>query len=169
MKKIYRVLVVFCLVIGFAGTVWAADGADKKPAGTGPAPTTVTGGSTPAAGGGFDEATTQYLKRQRSINSELVAAHREVYRYNNPDRTPKGMSITDIVDQESSARQAREQEQTARTRKADAEERIRRLEKDYQNLRQDLLKYYNGQLPKNVSDAWQTEEGYAAYLISRAK
>ncbi|OPY00092.1 MAG: hypothetical protein A4E60_02476 [Syntrophorhabdus sp. PtaB.Bin047] len=169
MMNVFRVLVILCLLMGFAGIVSAADGADKKPAGTEPAPTAVPGGSATVAGGGFDEATTQYLKKQRSINSELVAAHREVYKYNNPVKTPKGMSMADIVDQESSVREAREQEQTARNRKVDAEERIRKLEKDYQNLRQDLLKHYNGQLPKKVSDAWQTEEGYAAYLISKTK
>lgn len=169
MMNVFRVLVILCLLMGFAGIVSAADGADKKPAGTGPAPTAVPGGSAPAAGGGFDEATTQYLKKQRSINSELVAAHREVYKYNNPVKTPKGMSMADIVDQESSTRQAREQEEAARGRKADAEERIRKLEKDYENLKQELLKHHNGQLPKNVSNAWQTEEGYAAYLISKTK
>jgi len=169
MKNVFRVLVVLCLLIGFAAVVSGADGPDKKPGEAGPSSTAVKGSGAPAAGGGFDETTTQCLKKQRSINSELVAAHREVYKYNNPVKTPKGMSMADIVDQESSGREAREQEQTARSRNAEAEERIRKLEKDYQNLRQDLLKHYNGQLPKNVSDAWQTEEGYAAYLISKAK
>jgi hypothetical protein len=169
MKNVLRVFVVFCLLIGFAGALSAADSAEKKPAGTASGSTAVPGGSAPAAGGGFDEATTQYLKKQRSINSELVAAHREVYKYSNPVKTPKGMSMADIVDQESSTRQAREQEEAARGRKVDAEERIRKLEKDYENLKQELLKHHNGQLPKNVSNAWQTEEGYAAYLISKTK
>jgi hypothetical protein len=169
MKNIFRVLIVFCLVIGFAGNVLAADSADKKPGDTGPASTAIKGSGGSAAAGGFDETTTQYLKKQRSINSELVATHRELYKYNNPEKTPKGMSMADIVDQESSARQAKEQERATRNKKADAEEKIRKLEKDYENLKQDLLKHYNGQLPRNVSDAWQTEEGYAAYLISKTR
>jgi len=169
MKNVFRVLVIFCLLVGFAGNVPAADGTDKKPGDAGPASTAVKGSGGPAAGGGFDETTTQYLKKQRSINSELVATHRELYKYNNPEKTPKGMSMADIVDQENATRQAREQEQATRNKKANAEEKIRQLEKDYENLKQDLLKHYNGKLPKNVSDAWQTEEGYAAYLISKTR
>lgn len=169
MKNVFRVLVIFCLLVGFAGTVSAADGADKKPGEAGPAPTAVKGSGGPAGAGGFDDTAAQYLKKQRSINSELVATHRELYKYNNPEKTPKGMSMADIVDQESSAREAKAQEQATRSKKASAEEKIRRLEKDYENLKQDMLKHYNGQLPKNVSDAWQTEEGYAAYLISKTR
>ncbi len=166
MNRALWMLVTFFLLMWSAGYVTAADDRGKTPqAGSGPVKDKKAG----AERNGFDETAAQYLKKQRSINAELVAAHREVYKYNNPVRTPKGISMDDIVDQEGSARQAREEEQTARSKKASAEERITRLEKDIENLKQDLLKHYNGKLPKNVSDAWQTEEGYTAYLISRTK
>ncbi len=48
----------------------------------------------------FDETTTQYLKKFRSINSELVAAHQDLYRYNNPDKSNKGINLDEILNQE---------------------------------------------------------------------
>ena len=169
MKNVLWVLMVFCMLIGFAGNTFAADSKGNKAGetkqGSGPAREEKA----PAEGIMFDEATTQYLKKFRSINSELVDAHRELYKYNNPERTPQGINMGDILNQEGAAREAKEQQRATTNRKAETEEKIRSLQKDARDLKQELLKHYNGKLPKHVSDAWQTEEGYTAYKISRIK
>ena len=166
MKNALWMLIAVCLLIGSAGDVRSADGGDKKPEAS---PGPVKEETASADSNKLDGAATQYLKKQRSINSELVAAYRELHRYNNPDKTSRGVNMADIVDQESALRETRRQEQATRNKKTETEERINSLQKDVENLKQDLLKHYNGKLPKHVSDAWQTEEGYAAYLISKHK
>jgi len=169
MKNTLLALMVFCFLIGFAGNTLAAGNDGNKPEEmkSKSSPAKEEKASTETIK--FDEATTQYLKKQRSINSELVASHRELYKYNNPEKTPKGISMADIIDQESSSRETRKQEQTVNIKKIQAEEKISSLQKDVESLKQDMLRYYNGKLPKHVSDAWQTEEGYTAYLISKTK
>ena len=150
-------LIVFCLLIGSAGNTLAAES------------TPVKEEKASAENSKFDETTTQYLKKFRSINSELVAAHRELYNYNHPDNTSPGIDMAEILNQKNASREAREHEQTIRDKKNKTEERIRVLQKDAENLKLDMLKYYNGKLPKHVSDAWKNEEGYTAYLISKNK
>ncbi len=169
MKNALLVLMVFCLSIGFAGNTLGAGNDGSKPEEMKSKSSPAKEEKASTENSRFDEATTQYLKKQRSINSELVAAHRELYRYNNPERRPKGISMADIVDQESSSREAKKQEQAVNINKIKTEEKISGLQKDMDNLKQDMLKYYNGKLPKHVSDAWQTEEGYTSYLISKTK
>lgn len=169
MKNTLRVWMAFCLLIGFAGNALAADSKENKAGETQSKSGPVTGEKASAENIKFDETTTQCLKKLRSINSELVAAHRELYNYNNPEKTTKGISMADILNQESASREAKEQEQTLRSKKARTEEKISNLQKDVEKLKQDLLKHYNGELPKHVSDAWQTEEGYTAYKISKIK
>jgi len=161
MKNTLWILVVFGLLMGPAVNSPAETRDGEK--GAGPAGEQKSSSES----GKFDAATTQYLKKQRSINSDLVAAHRELYNYNNPDRSARGISMGNILDQENASREARQQEQATRGKKADAERRIDSLRKDLENLKADLLKHYNGTLPRPVSDAWQTEEGYATYLISK--
>jgi len=169
MKNALLMLIALCLLIGFADNTPAAGSEDKKTGEMKSGSTAIKEKNVPAENSKFDETTTQYLKKFRSINSELVAAHRELYRYNNPERTPKGINMADIMDQESTSREAREREQTVSGKKAGTEEKISKLQKDVENLKQDMLKHYNGKPPKHVSDAWQTEEGYTAYLISKYK
>ena len=33
----------------------------------------------------------------------------------------------------------------------------------------EVIKYYKGKLPKNVSDAWKTEQDYTEYRIAKYK
>ncbi len=169
MKNALWILLAFCLLIGFTGNAHAADSKENKAEETGSNPVPVKGEKASAEGIGFDEKTAQYLKKLRSINSQLVDAHRELYKYNNPERAPQGINMGDILNQEGAAREAKEQKQATTNRKAETEEKIRSLQKDARDLKQELLRHYNGKLPKNVSDAWQTEEGYTAYKISKIK
>ena len=163
MKNALWMLIIFCVLTGFEGNMHAADVKEEIKS----APIKDEKASTGT--GKFDETTKQYLKKLRSLNAELVATHRELHNYNNPDKSTKGINMGDILNQESASREAKKQQQTVKTKKADAEERINNLQKDVANLKIDLIKYYNGKLPKNVSDALQTEENYTAYLISRNK
>lgn len=169
MKNAFRMLIALCLLIVPVGNTFSADGEGNKTGEikqtTGP----VKEEKTPAGSSAFDETTTQYLKKFRSLNSELVAAHRDLQKYSTPERDQKSISMADLLDQQSAANEARQQKQTKMTKKAGAEEKIGKLQKEIENLKLDLIKYYNGKLPKHVSDAWRTEEGYTAYLISRIK
>ena len=171
MKDTLLILMAFALLIASAGNIHAWDGGPP-----GKAPDTASNpagdGKTPAAKSAsspFDETTTQYLKKFRAINSELVAAHRELYRYNNPDKTTKGINLEEIVNQQGAIKEAQRQEQVMQSKKASVEEKISSLKKDAGNLREDLVKYYQGNLPKNVSDAWQNEQNYTEFLISRIR
>ena len=163
MKNALLALIVFFLFIGFEFNTYAADGKEEIKS------IPVKEEKRTTETGKFDETTKQYLKKLRGLNAELVATHRELHNYNNPDKSTKGINMGDILNQESASRETKKQEQTLKSKKAEAEERISNLRKEVANLKIDLLKYYNGKLPKNVSDALQTEENYTAYLISRNK
>lgn len=169
MKNTLFGLIVLGLLIGITSNATAGDkdpgkSPDVKPSPVGQEKTPVKS----SAGSAFDETATQYLKKFRSINSEIVAAHREIYKYNNPDLSNKGVNLGEIMkNQETMARDARQKEETLRDNKARAEEKITSLQKDAESLKVDLIKQYNGKLPKNVSDAWQTEQNYTEYLISK--
>jgi hypothetical protein len=155
-KNILILIAVFACLVGFAGILPAWEGnTDKSPANTGASP--------------FDESTAQYLKKFRGINSELVAAYQELNRYNNPDRSTKGVSLEDLLDQQSVAQASKNREQVLQDKKAGVEARIGELQKAAQNLKSDLIKYHSGKLPKNVSDAWKTEEDYTEYRISKLR
>lgn len=168
MKNTLCLLIIFGLLIGFAGGVYAWEGdagrsPDVKPvAGNGEKAPVKAAGSVQ-----FDETTMQYLKKFRSINSELVGAHQELYRYNNPDLARKGLDLENILDQQGAARQLRTHEEIVREKKAKLEEKISSLQKDAEKLKTDLTRYHKGELPKNVSDAWKTEEDYTEYRISK--
>jgi len=155
-KNILILIAIFACLAGFAGSLPAWEGnTDKSPANTGTSP--------------FDETTAQYLKKFRGINSELVAAYQELNRYNNPDRSTKGLSLEDFLDQQGVARELKTREQLLQDKKAGVETRISELQKTAENLKNDLIKYHNGKLPKNVSDAWKTEEDYTEYRISKLR
>lgn len=169
MKDSLFVLIVFAVLIGSAVNIHAWDGgalgkdAVSNPAGEGKAPAAKPASSP------FDETTAQYLKKFRAINSELVAACRELHRYNNPDKTAKGINLEDIVNQQGAVKEARRYEQEMQSKKASVEEKIGSLKKDAENLREDLVKYFHGNVPKNVFDAWQNEQNYTEFLISRIR
>ncbi len=171
MKNTLFLLIIFGLLIGSAGNMYAGDGdagkssdassqnlvkEEKLPA------KTSTGSSA------FDETTTQCLKKFRSINSELVAAHQDLYRYNNPDKSNKGINLDGILNQDKD-RDMITQEQITQNKKARAEEQISNLQKTAEDLKNNLIKHYNGNMPKNVSDAWKTEQEYTEYRISKIK
>ncbi len=165
MKNTLFGVIILGLLIGFTSN---APAEDRDPGKSPDVKSSPAGEEkTQAKSNAFDETTTQYLKRFRSINSELVAAHRELYKYNNPDRSSKGINLGEILNQEGTVREARQEEQAVHVRKARTEEKISSLQKDAENLKMDLIKYYNGNLPKNVSDAWQNEQNYTEYLISK--
>ena len=156
MKNILFLITIFACLVGFAGILPAWEGdTGKSPANTGAAP--------------FDETTAQYLRKFRSTNSELVAAYQELNRYNNPDRTTKGLNLDDFLDQQGAARELRTREQVLQDKKARMEAKINELQKAADNIKNDLIKYHNGKLPKNVSDAWRTEEDYTEYRISKLR
>ena len=156
MKNILILIAIFACLVGFAGSLPAWEGnTDKSPANTGTSP--------------FDETTAQYLKKFRGINSELVTAYQELNRYNSPDRSTKGLSLEDFLDQQGVARELKTREQLLQDKKAGVEARIGELQKAAENLKNDLIKYHNGKLPKNVSDAWKTEEDYTEYRISKLR
>lgn len=168
MKNTLLLLIICGLLIGSAGSLYAGEDGAGKPPDVKSSP--VKEEKTPVKASGsaqFDETTTQYLKKFRGMNSELVAAHQELYRYNNPDRSTKGLNLENILDQQGAARDLRTQEDVIRARKVKLEEKINSLQRDAEKLRTDLTGYYKGKLPKNVSDAWKTEEDYTEYRISK--
>jgi hypothetical protein len=169
MKNTWSILLIFGLLIGFATCVHAWDGdVGKSPDAKS---TPAKEDKTPAkkSTSAFDETTTQYLKKFRSINSALVAAHQDLYRYENPDKSTRGIDLRDVLNEDKLGREKKEQEQSAQNKKAMLEEKIKSLQKDAENLRTDLEKYYKGNVPKNVADVWQTEQDYTDYRVSKYK
>jgi hypothetical protein len=169
MKIALFALLIFGLFIGCVPCVYSWDdntsnSPDKKVS-------PVVEGKTPVkkSTAAYDEVTTQSLKKFRSINSELVAAHQEIYRLENPDKTTKGLDMRDLFDEQNINREKKQQEQSAQNKKNAAEEKIKSLQNDAEKLKTDLEKHYKGTLPKNVEDAWQTEQNYTDYRISKFK
>ncbi len=160
-KNILSVLIVFCFVAGFAGNLSAWEGAAGSPSDT------KSKSGTASGSGMSDETTMQYFKKFRSINSELVAAHQELHKLNNPDLTSKGMNLEDIMNQGGAARDKQRQEDLLKAKKVQVEDKITNLLKDRENLKADLTKYYGGNLPPSVSSAWKTEEDYTEYRVSK--
>ncbi|MBP1748284.1 MAG: hypothetical protein H6Q52_823 [Deltaproteobacteria bacterium] len=171
MKNTLFMLIIFGLLIGFTGNAPAWDGDAGKSQDGKASPAREEKGSvkTSAGSNSFDETTTQYFKKFRSINSELVAAHQELYKYNNPDKSTKGLSLDEFLNQEGTVREMKTQGQITQNKKARTEEKISGLQKDAEDLKNDLIKYYKGKLPKNVSDAWKTEQDYTEYRIAKYK
>ena len=158
-KNILSFLIIFCFVAGLAGSLNAWQGA----------PSTDTKRKPGAAPGmsQFDETATQYLKRLRSLNADLVAAHQEQYKYMYPDTTGKGMNLDDIMSQQDAARDKQRQDDMLRSNKSRVEDKINALLKDRENLKEELTKHYGGTLPSNVASAWKMEEDYTEYRISK--
>ncbi|MDD4197660.1 MAG: hypothetical protein PHT96_14820 [Syntrophorhabdaceae bacterium] len=171
MRNTPSLLIIFMLLIGPSGNLLAWEGdAGKSPDGRpGAAREEKASARSTTGASQFDETTTQYLKKFRSINSELVAAHEELYRYNNPDRSSRGLSLEEILKQQGAASDRKMQEQMIENKKVKVEERISGLQKDAENLKADLARYHNGNVPKNVSDAWKTEQDFTEYRISKYK
>lgn len=117
----------------------------------------------------LDDTTKDFFKKHRSLNSDLVQAHEDLYRYSNPDKFKKGLNLDDILNQEGVARQARKDQEILEVKKMKTEEKIRDIEKSIGTLFQDLVKYYKGNLPGYISDSWKTEDDYTAYRISKIK
>ena len=81
----------------------------------------------------------------------------------------KGWILRDVFNEDTLGREKKQQEQTAQNKKAMMEDKIKSLQKDAENLWTDLEKYYKGNVPKNVAAAWQTEQDYTDYRISKYK
>ena len=167
MKKTLQMLIVLCLLIGPAGNILAADDRDKKPEEERSKSTPAKAEKTSAESNKFDEKTKEYLKKFRSLNAELLNAHRSLSNYNNLEKTQKSRAMTELQYRDTVSRELAEEGQTIINSRAKAEDRIRELQKNVEDLKNDLLKYYNGKLPKNVSEAWRTEEGFYNYQLSR--
>ena len=168
MKKALWMVIVFGLFIGLEATIFAQDATDKKPEET--KSSQVKEKNASAASGAFDETAKQYLAKLRSIDKELVDAHRALANYNNPQRNQNlGLPMDEILTSDGGAREKFAEKQTLRNNIARTEDKIKSLQKDVENLKLDALKHYNGRMPKNVSDAWKSEEDFTAYLISKTK
>ncbi|MBP7527196.1 MAG: hypothetical protein KA801_04690 [Syntrophorhabdaceae bacterium] len=168
MKKALWMVIVFGLLIGFEANIFAQDATDKKPEETRSNPVREQNAS--AASGAFDETAKQYLAKLRSIDKELVDAHRALANYNNPQRNQNlGLPMDEILTSDGGAREKFAEKQTLRNNIARTEDKIKSLQKDVENLKLDALKHYNGRMPKNMSDAWKSEEDFTAYLISKTK
>lgn len=167
MKNTWSILLVFGLIIGSAAHARAWDNNVGNPANVKPAPAREEKAPAKKPAGAFDETAAQYLKKFRGVNASLVAAHEEVYRIENPDRSTKGMDMRNIFDEQKAGREKKEQEQSTQNKKATLEEKIKSLQKDAENLWADLEKHYKGSVPKNVADAWKTEQDYTDYRISK--
>lgn len=123
----------------------------------------------PASTPQFDEMTKDFFKKHRNLNSDLVQAHEDLYRYSNPDNFAKGLNLDDILNQEGVARQAKKDHEALEIKKMKTEQKIRDIQKSIDTLYQDLIAYYKGKLPSYVSDSWKTEDDYTAYRISKIK
>ncbi|MEN6318179.1 MAG: hypothetical protein ABFD82_05440 [Syntrophaceae bacterium] len=168
MKKALWMLIVFGLLIGFEADIFAQDTTDKKPDETKSNAVKEKNAST--ASGAFDETATQYLAKLRSIDRELVDAHRALANYNNPQRNQNlGLPMDEILSSDGGSRGKFAEKQTLQSNIVRTEDKIKSLQKDVENLKLDVLKHYNGKMPKNVSDAWKSEEDFTAYLISKTK
>lgn len=167
MKKTLQMLIVLCLLIGPTGIAFAADDKDKKPEETKSQSTPVKAEKTSAESGKFDERTKEYLKKFRSLNAELLNAHRSLSNYNNLEKTQKSRVMTELQYRDTVSRGLAEEGQNIINGRAKTEDRIRELQQNVEDLKNDLIKYYNGKLPKNVSEAWRTEEGFYNYQLSR--
>lgn len=168
MKKALWMIIVFGLLIGFEADIFAQDTTDKKPEDT--KSNLVKEKNVPTASGAFDETAKQYLAKLRSVDRELVDAHRALANYNNPQRNQNlGLPMDEILTSDGGAREKFAEKQTLRDKIARTEDKIKDLQKDVENLKLDALKHYNGKMPKNVSDAWKSEEDFTAYLISKTK
>lgn len=156
MKNILFFLVIFGLLAGIGDNAfaWEANAGGKAPAES-------------STANGPDETAAQYLKKFRGINSDLVAAYEELNRYNNPDMSSRGINLDEILNQEGVVRDTRKHEQTIQSKKARVEEKINSLHKEAEGLNNDLVRHYNGKVPKKVSDAWKTENDYTEYRISK--
>ncbi|MHB8109334.1 MAG: hypothetical protein ACYDHW_04785 [Syntrophorhabdaceae bacterium] len=153
MKSMVWIIVILGIFIVFAGTANAAD------------PSSASSTSNLQ----LDEPTKQFFKKHRSLDSELIEAHRDLYRYNNPEYGQKNLNLEDLINQEGLARRAREEQETVEMKKKKTEEKIKVLQKSINDLQQELVKYYNGKVPQYVSDSWKTEDDYTAYVISKIK
>lgn len=169
MKNTWFTLLIFGFLIGLATCAHAWDGDVGKSPDAKSSPVKEEKAPAKKSTSAFDETTTQYLKKFRSINSALVAAHQDLYRYENPDKSTKGLDLRDVFSEDKLGREKKEQEQTAQNKKTMLEDKIKSLQKDAENLRADLEKHYKGNVPKNVADAWQTEQDYTDYRISKYK
>jgi len=169
MKNTWSTLLIFGLLIGFATCAHAWDSDAGKSPDVKPSPVKEEKAPAKKSTSAFDETTTQYLKKFRSINSALVSAHLELYRYENPDKSTKGIDFRDVLSEGQASREKKQQEQTVQNKKTTLEEKIKSLQKDAENLRTDLEKYYKGNVPKNVADAWQTEQDYTDYRVTKYK
>jgi hypothetical protein len=168
MKKALWMMIVFGLLIGFEADIFAQDTMDKKPEETKSNPVKESNAS--AASGAFDETAKQYLAKLRSIDRELVDAHRALANYNNPQRNQNlGLPMDEILSSDGGSREKFAEKQTLQSNIARTEDKIKNLQRDVENLKLDVLKHYNGKMPKNVSDAWKSEEDFTAYLISKTK
>ncbi len=168
MKKALWMVIVFGLLIGFEANILAQDATDKKPEET--KSNQVKEKNASAASGAFDETAKQYLAKLRSIDKELVDAHRALANYNNPQRNQNlGLPMDEILSSDGGSREKFAEKQTLRNNIARTEDKIKSLQKDIENLKLDAFKNYNGKMPKNVSDAWKSEEDFTAYLISKTK
>ncbi len=169
MKIAWSTLLIFGLVIGYTPCVFPWDADTGKSADVKGAPATDGNVAAKKSASALDDVTTQSLKKFRSINSEMVAAHQEIYRIENPDRSTRGIDFRDVLNEEKVNREKKEQEQSAQGRKNMLEEKIKSLQKDADKLWADLEKHYKGNVPKNVADVWKTEQDYTDYRISKFK
>ena len=169
MKNTWFILLISCIAAGCAVKAYAWDGDIGKSPDVKPGPAKEGKAPVKKSMGAFDETTAQYFKKFRGINSGLVAAHEELYRIDNPDRSTRGLDMRDLFDEQKTGREKKEQERAAQNRKAVLEEKIKGLQKDTENLWADLERYYKGSVPKNVADTWKTEQDYTDYRISKYK
>lgn len=157
MKKMFSVLMGFAVLMLLTSEVGAAsDKAKKQPPGS--ISESEHSAAKQVAPPVADDIQKQYLSRLFDINFEVESAYRTLLFNFRRDKIQHAMEMNELRYRGRIPYDVQMKGQELKDEKTRTEGKIKDLKREKENLKLDALKYYNGEMPKWLSEKWQKEE-----------